>query len=294
MQGIGAGTLYDAIVKAARENNPENEGDYRNEDGLLMCGKCHTKKETITPIQNIGGTIRGGTVIPYACECRRERERQEEEAKKREEAKRRIEAMRKNGLADEQYKACTFSADDGSDQEASQFCRAYVREWEWAQETNSGIMLYGDVGGGKTFLAACIANALIDKGVPVMMTTIPRLVSAMGKDFGENREAILRQISSIPLLVLDDIGTERNTSYGMELVYEIINTRYKSQKPLIVTTNLTMTAVKEVEDIGYRRIYDRVVEMCAPLKVSCSGRRQKAARSKLEEMRERFRGGGDV
>ena len=272
------------ILRPAMTKDNSAEDDYKDEDGLLMCGKCHTRKQTFFEVEGLIPR----TVVPCLCECEQRKQEQEEEALKREAAKKRIEEIRRNGLADDQYINCTFYLDDREDEKASDFCRKYVNDWQWAQENNCGLMLYGDVGGGKTFLAACIANALVDKGVPVMMTTIPRLVAAMSEKYGESRDDILRKISAAPLLILDDVGTERETSYGMELAYEIINTRYKAQKPLIITTNLTMQEIRDTQDTGHRRLYDRIVEMCAPLKVSGAGRRQKAARRKLDEMKARF------
>jgi DNA replication protein DnaC len=120
------------------------------------------------------------------------------------------------------------------------------------------------------------------------MTTIPKLVAAMTKDFGAERGNIVYMVANAPLLVLDDVGTERNTEYSNEQVYEIINTRYKSKKPLIVTTNLTMSAMKNAEDVTHRRIYDRIVEMCTPCRVTSTGRRQQAARNKMEQMMAQF------
>ena len=276
--------IFVNILRPAMMQDNSAEDDYKDEDGLLMCGKCHTRKQTFFEVEGLIPR----TVVPCLCECEQKRVEEEKQARQREEARQRIEAMRRNGIADEQYISCTFALDDREDEKASDFCRKYVEEWKWAQETNAGLMLYGDVGGGKTFLAACIANALVDKGVPVMMTTIPRLVAAMQENYGDKRAEVLRKISTAPLLVLDDVGTERGTSTGMELAYEIINTRYKAQKPLIVTTNLTMQEIRDTQDIGHRRLYDRIVEMCAPLKVSGAGRRQKAARAKLDEMKARF------
>ena len=124
--------------------------------------------------------------------------------------------------------------------------------------------------------------------VPATMTTIPKLVSAMTKDFGAERGNVLYMVANAPLLILDDVGTERNTEYSNEQVYEIINTRYKAKKPLIITTNLTMKAMKETEDVTKKRIYDRLIEMCTPCKVTSTGRRQQAARSKMEQMMAQF------
>lgn len=273
--------VYTKLVGSFSEKlgNDKSADDYLNADGLLMCGICHTPKQTKITVLGQERTVF------CVCKCKQEAQQQEEEAQKRKEAKERIEAMRKKGLSESQYLNCTFDLDDGADQAASQTCRNYVKEWEQIKDMNAGLLLLGDVGGGKTFLASCIANALIDQGVAVMMTTIPRLTAAMSKDFGSERINVLNKISDAPLLILDDVGTERNTTYGNELMYEIINTRYKAQRPLIITTNLTMTALKNPEDITYKRIYDRITEMCTPVKVSTGGRRQQIANIKINKLK---------
>ena len=287
MQSINYGMLNGAI-RFAIENNPENEGDYRGEDGLLMCGKCHTKKETITPVQVIGGKEIGGNVIPYACECRREQQRQEEEERRREHERARIEAMKDYGLKDAQYRESTFAADDGGNPEASRICKAYADNWEkinQMERKGKGLLLHGDVGSGKTYLAASIANALIDKGVAVIMTNLPALGHAMTANFGDERESVLRRVKTVPLLIIDDFGMERNTPSALENAIEIINTRYKSGKPLIITTNLTMDVFKSTKETNYSRLYTRVQEMCPTgVKVNKAGRRQALAKESHDEM----------
>lgn len=275
--------LVKAITPAMNRDNKE-PGDYEASDGLLVCGKCNTKKQTFFEVPGFLERRK----VSCMCLCEIQKQMQIKAARDLAEAEQRIKRMRLQGLADEQYRACTFAADDGTDARASQFCRRFVDNWEWIVEHHAGLLLWGDVGGGKTFFAACIANALIDKGIYAMMTTIPKLTAAMAADFGADRERIMQEIEQAPLLILDDVGTERNTSYGMEQAYEIINARYKSKKPLIVTTNLTMAALKETEEIDHRRLYDRIIEMCTPCKVSASGRRQAAARAKHEAMLQQF------
>lgn len=276
--------MFENILKPALERDNSAPDDLVNEEGMRVCAVCGEEKQAWFEVPGVIPLCKR----PRMCRCDYERREAEEAEQKQKELMQRIAYYRKQGLTDEQYKECSFDKDDGADPQASDFCRAYVQNWEWVQENNSGIMLWGDVGGGKTFLAACIANAMIDKGIAVTMTTIPKLVTAMTKDFGAERDSVLRMIAKIPLLVLDDVGAERNTEFSNEQVYEIINERYKAKKPLVVTTNLTMGAMQSVEDVTKRRIYDRIIEMCAPQKVVSSGRRQKTARSKMEQMREKF------
>lgn len=66
------------------------------------------------------------------------------------------------------------------------------------------------------------------------------------------------RLCSYPLLIIDDFGIERGTEYALEQVYNIIDARYRSKKPLIVTTNLTLTDLKNPQDVAHARIYDRL------------------------------------
>ena len=275
--------IIGALAPAMSRDNSAPD-DLLTEDGLRICAKCGERKQTWFGVNDLIPRKK----VPCMCRCEREKLEAEEAARKQDEQYRLIQQYRNRGLTDEQYKACTFAADDGMDEKASKFCRAYVDNWKWVQENNAGIMLWGDVGGGKTFFAACIANALIDKGIPATMTTIPKLVAAMTQDFGKNRGDVLYMVANAPLLVLDDVGTERDTEFSNEQAYEIVNTRYKAQKPLIITTNLMMTELKDAKDVTRKRIYDRLVEMCTPCKVTSTGRRQKAAQDKMDQMLTQF------
>lgn len=276
--------MFTNILKPAMNRDNSSPDDLLTEDGLRICAVCGQKKQRWFEVEGLIPKSK----VSCLCKCEQEKRDAEEAERKRQETKLRIEKYRRTCLSDEQYKECIFSRDDGGDSKASEFCRAYVKNWEWVQENNAGILLWGDVGGGKTFLAGCIANALIDQDIPATMTTIPKLVAAMTKDFGAERGNVLYMVANAPLLVLDDVGTERNTEFSNEQVYEIINTRYKAKKPLIITTNLTMKAMKETEDVTKKRIYDRLIEMCTPCKVSSTGRRQMAARTKMEQMMAQF------
>ena len=75
---------------------------------------------------------------------------------------------------------------------------------------------------------------------------------------------IFPALCSYPLLILDDFGMERGTEYGLEQVYSVIDSRYRSGKPLIATTNLTLEELQHPQDTPHARIYDRLTSMCAP------------------------------
>lgn len=257
--------------------NDKQSGDYLGNDGLLYCGSCKTRKQFEIEIL---GELRK---VPVMCDCKKAEFEQQQTEEKAKEIRKTTQRLKIDGIADTEYLKWTFDVDNDPESKTSQAARRYAAKWQEMREKNIGILFYGDVGTGKTFLAACIANALIDNAIPVLMTNIPLLISAMQKDFEANKASILRRIANIPLLILDDIGVERDTGYGYEKLQEIIDTRYRSGKPLIVTTNLSPQELQNPTDIRYKRVYDRILEMCHPILVNgMSHRKRKAAEKRSE------------
>ena len=83
--------------------------------------------------------------------------------------------------------------------------------------------------------------------------------------FPEERIDYIDSIGRYDLLILDDLGVERNTSYAMEQMFQVVDRRYRSCKPLIVTTNLSLEQMKNAPDVEHSRIYGRILEYCAPI-----------------------------
>ena len=149
---------------------------------------------------------------------------------------------------------------------------------------NIGYLLWGGVGTGKSYLAGCIANALMEKEIPVCMTNFALILNDLTASF-EGRNEYISRLCRYPLLILDDFGMERGTEYALEQVYNVIDSRYRSRKPLIVTMNLTLQDLQHPQDTAHARIYDRLLEMCAP--VSCTGEnfRRESAQNKLNRLK---------
>ena len=72
---------------------------------------------------------------------------------------------------------------------------------------------------------------------------------------------------------------ERNTEYAMEQMFPVIDSRYRSKKPLIVTTNLKLEDIKNPPDLAHARIYDRILERCAPVLFSGKNFREEGAKA---------------
>ncbi len=255
-----------------------NDGDYIK-DGLIFCGKCHTPKQTRVKFFPEPCII--------ACECQK---KAREEAERREELEKkqaRINVLRKRAFSENRSRECTFARDDGSNPEVTEKCRLYVENFAEMKAQNIGALFLGSVGTGKSFYSCCIANALIDKEFSVYSASITELIRAVG-DFARKEET-LKKIAECDLFIIDDLGVERITDYTCERLFDIVDTRYRSNKPLIVTTNLTPEELKRQKDRELERIYERIIEMC-PLSiiVNDSQRRRSIAAQKRRKAQEIF------
>ena len=132
-------------------------------------------------------------------------------------------------------------------------------------KNNTGLLLFGDVGTGKSFFAGCIANALLDRDVPVLMTNFPTILNRLTGMFSEDRADFITSFDEYDLLIIDDLGVERSTEYAMEQMFFVIDSRYRSRRPMIITTNLKLSELKNPPDLAHARIYDRILERCAPI-----------------------------
>lgn len=237
------------------------EGDYIGADGLIYCGKCHKVREQVLPFPLNPDNAPPYRKFPLDCDCESVA-RATAEAEQAEKArKKRAEEIRREGITDARYANATFASDDRANPNISDACMRYVEKWPDMYARNVGVMLYGDVGTGKTFLASCIANALAEKGVTVRMTTLPELSSLMSSNFGKERLEILDKVKQCHLLVLDDVGMSKNTATATENAFAIINARNLVCRPLIITTNLNPDDMKNEKDIQLRRIYSRIFAM---------------------------------
>lgn len=269
-------SIFTRLINTSRAN----PNDYYDEENYLVCGNCHERKQIDVDMSAIGKGIRR---VERRCKCLDEKLKEEERKAKEAERLHRVKILKEQGIADPQYLKHHISKDDKKNIKISGAVERYINKWQEIKEKNIGLLFYGSVGRGKTFYAGCIANSLIEQGIPVIMTNVPTLITAMSKDFEKDKATILQRISYVSLLVLDDLGVERNTAYGYEKLQEIIDTRYRSGKPLIVTTNLSPKELKEPEDIRYQRVYDRILEMCHPIHVEGESRRQAKAKNMREE-----------
>ena len=202
------------------------------------------------------------------CACQTADYEQQEQERKHREFLDMVAKNRSAGLPDPELRKHTFENDLGYNSKQMNMARKYVDNWDAFRANSLGLLFWGSVGTGKSFIAGCIANALLDKGVPVIMTNFARLLNKLTDMYAGDRNAYIDSFKRYPLMIIDDLGIERNSEFAREQVFSIIDSRYRSQLPMIVTTNLSLKKLKHPEDMARARIYDRVLERCMPIRVN--------------------------
>lgn len=300
--------VLDDLEKIAAESNRVNPGDYVK-DGLLHCGKCNTQKQVRV---NIFGRERK----PF-CPCKCEQAENEERARLKavaelekeygrykyyespddlaliewldhrdytsseiltEERKRLVlKICFGNKRTVENMSRMTFENDDGKNPVTADL-KQYAENFDAEKANGMGRLLFGPTGTGKSYAAACVANALLNKGYLVHMTSFAEIRNVVQSNF-DGRQQYYDRLASFDLLVLDDLGAESDSAYMKEIVQRVINDRYDSKMPVIITTNLTGAKLQNPGDMNEQRAFSRLYEMCIPLKVDGADRR----RAKLQE-----------
>lgn len=269
-------SVINNMIERSHDVIKAEAGDYEV-DGLLYCGKCHTAKQTRVEVFGVIKTPR------CLCKCMAAKRAAEEEEYERRKFEERVREMRRIGFPEADMQNWTFSNDDLANEQITKAAQKYVENFSELRKSGKGLLLYGNTGTGKTYTACEIANALIDKGYPVLVTNFARILNTLQGTF--EKQDYIDSFNNFQLLVIDDLGIERDTAYAKEQVFGVIDARYRSGLPMIITTNLTMDKIKNPEDIENRRIYDRILERCFPIEVGGGSRRRKAVREDYEDMK---------
>ena len=138
-----------------------------------------------------------------------------------------------DSLMDDKFRESTFDTFHQTKNNARnlRLCRRYAEAFPEMVKKNQGLLMYGNVGTGKTFAAACIANYLLDRKVPTVMTSFVKIVDSADLKNRETANAFISRLNRARLLIIDDLGAERGTDYALERVYDICLLYTSSRHP---------------------------------------------------------------
>ena len=285
--------IVDGLNEKAKSNILLEAGDYVGENGLLMCGKCKSAKETVVDIL---GTE---TKVRCLCECGKvKRDKDDLERQKGSlemeyhrakanlserdllnwikwhnykispylvEEKKRLMIARCYPTSSEKQRLKTFDNDNGKNPDIMRIAKNYAERFDEMQEKGKGLVLFGNCGVGKTYAALCIAKYLLDRDKECFVTNFSRIANI--NDSPMKRQEEIDRLNEFDLIVLVDMGIERTSTFMNEIVYSVIDSLITARKCVIITTNLTDAEIKKPNDVSKERIYQRLFEGTIPINV---------------------------
>ena len=243
--------------------------------GVTYCSSCKEPLEMMID----GGPILGMDKYPRMCACQRKKHELEQQERIKREHDDLVIRNRSICFEEKKMNQWTFTNDGGCNAVIDRG-KAYVANWLEMKQQNIGYLFWGPVGTGKSYIAGCIANALLQQEVTVKMTTFTTIIDDMFSL--EEKTEYINALARYELLIIDDLGAERSSEYATGIVFSVIDRRWRSGKPLIITTNLPLKALKEETNPEKKRIYDRILNMCTPVYVGGESKRRVSTEKKMQ------------
>jgi DNA replication protein DnaC len=225
------------------------------------------------------GWILGPEDVARPCECRDQR----------------LKRGRVRGVASAippRYRGVSFDRPPVSDMRRDMTTRhvvnavqSFVDELDENLATGKGMWLMGNTGTGKTTLGMLAAKSALAVGRSVAVYFTPKLLTQIRQtyqatDSEDAYDAFFQRLTSVDLLYIDDLGSERHTDWVVEQLYALVNERYENQRSMLVTSNAGQDVAegrKQLEDQIGSRTVSRLIEICDdPLPLFGPDRREQA------------------
>lgn len=225
------------------------------------------------------GWILGPEDVARACECREPR----------------LKRGRVRGVASAippRYRGVSFDRPPVSDMVRDMSTRhvvnavqSFVDDLDENLAAGKGMWLMGNTGTGKTTLGMLAAKTALAAGRTVAVYFTPKLLTQIRQTYQATEsedayDAFFKRLTSVDLLYLDDLGSERHTDWVVEQLYALVNERYENQRSMLVTSNAARDVEegrKQLEDQIGSRTVSRLIEICDdPLPLFGPDRREQA------------------
>jgi len=160
------------------------------------------------------------------------------------------------------------------------FCDSYEQYCSGETRKTENYLFFGKPGTGKTFLSSCIASRLTESEAPFIYISAPKLVELIFEDIRGSREGTsMKQLKEIPLLILDDLGTESSSEFVTKQITELISERLQYDRWNIISSNLSMSDIRRTYP---ERLASRLTESFIPVIFEGPDLRTIIHRKKLE------------
>lgn len=249
--------LIENQIENEKVHNHENT--YLGEDGLKYCITCNE------PVQSIRKNFFSGHTFLVArnCLCTRNRIAQNERIMKAKKEEQEFKNRQKDcfGKFTSLYN-CTFES-SADESETFDYAKKLAKNFDKYNDTSAGILFWGKFRTGKTYMACAVANYIMRRGYSAKLIKLSDTIKDVFKEIDKN--SFLDRLQEYDLLIIDDLGIEKKTEYNLEIIYKIIDDRLTHQKPMIITTNLTLDEINHPESRELARIYCRIEENYVPI-----------------------------
>ncbi len=261
-----------------------------DKNDFIKCEYCKNRLYRKTIEWDLYGTKRKITLDYERCDCKKaqkywneydlKKAKMLEKEKKLElmqEFARKVEKIMKNSKMSRRNLGYRFenfevnSSNRNTFQNLKKYSEKLVNEIE-----KKGLILVGNNGVGKTHLACSIANELMKNGIPVIYGTLINLLAEIRNSYDLYNNAsemeIIKLYKNVDLLIIDDLGKEKPSEWGLEKLFTIINSRYENNLPVIITTNYNQNTLIERLNLNgevetAKSIISRLYEMCYLVKI---------------------------
>ncbi len=236
------------------------------------CGKEYVENENIP--KDFPEFIKQAMRYKPACNCEEQEEEKRkielEKARQRECIKGKVKRYKDISVMDNKFLNSTFKNAEMTAKHM-QISKKYADGFIKHGTAEGGILFYGGVGTGKTFASACICNHLMENGKTVLVMNLGLYFIKLRREWAEAENDVLNYVKTCDLLVIDDLGTENVSEFTIEKTFNLIDTRYRAEKPMIITTNLTP---EEINKRLGERIADRIAGSCLEFEIKGESKRK--------------------